>query len=304
MANQSQLFNETNNCCDKISPPRNEFDTLCFTNKLSVQSISSTPFSTPIPNKPSKTLQQCKLAKKVVHSCTFDFKDKSLLEVIGHQLCKLSADINRYVKQYVSSFIEDQPAPNRQINTNSEENYLSCFPLKTESELLAIESTLQNEELGYTNKLVLTLVFASEGKNISKVTYSILNIIISDELLKYYSWKGQKNKKPFSEFKICKIIIGSFSLDDILFYKLIVLLDKNVPIKKIAEMTSLIVLWHGWHRHQQELQRNNLLLVNNFLIIIDLIIFLNNEIIICMCSIYYVVHKFKKTIKKKKVLPM
>uniref|UniRef100_A0A2S2NLM2 DUF4806 domain-containing protein n=1 Tax=Schizaphis graminum TaxID=13262 RepID=A0A2S2NLM2_SCHGA len=213
--NQSQLFNETNNCFDNISPPRNEFDTLCLTNKSSVQSSSSTPFSTPIPDEPSKTLQKCKLAKKVVHSCTFDFKDKSLLEAIGHQLCKLSADINRvksnikYVKQDVSSFIEDQPVPNRQTNTNSEEHYLSCFPLKSESELLAIESTLQNEDLSYTNKLVSTLVFASEGKNISKVTYSILKIMFSDELLKYYSWKGQKNKKPFSEFKICKVIIGA-----------------------------------------------------------------------------------------------
>lgn len=67
----------------------------------------------------------------------------------------------KYVKQDVSSFIEDQPAPNRQTNTNpnSEEHYLSCFPLKTESELLAIESTLQNEELSYTNKLVCCIFF-------------------------------------------------------------------------------------------------------------------------------------------------
>jgi len=44
--------------------------------------------------------------------------------------------------------------------------------------------------------------------------------MFSDELLKYYSWKGQKNKKPFSEFRICKVIIGKylfiFSLDDII----------------------------------------------------------------------------------------
>lgn len=66
-----------------------------------------------------------------------------------------------YVKQDVSSFIEDQPAPNRQLNTNinSEENHLSCFPLKTESELLAMKKTLQNEELNYTNKLVCCMFF-------------------------------------------------------------------------------------------------------------------------------------------------
>ncbi|XP_016657199.1 uncharacterized protein LOC107882791 [Acyrthosiphon pisum] len=37
----------------------------------------------------------------------------------------------------------------------------------------------------------------------------MLKIMFSDELLKYYSWKGQKNKKPFSEFIICKVIIGA-----------------------------------------------------------------------------------------------
>ncbi|XP_060863908.1 uncharacterized protein LOC132940368 [Metopolophium dirhodum] len=137
---QSQLFSETNNYCNTISPQRNEFDTLCFTNKSTVQSSSSSLFSTPIPNEPTKTLKKCKLPKKVVHSCTFDFNQYSLLEAIGHQLCKLSADMNKvkssvnYVKQDVTSFIQDQPAPNRQPNSNinSEENHLSCFPLKTE----------------------------------------------------------------------------------------------------------------------------------------------------------------------------
>ncbi|XP_029346545.1 uncharacterized protein LOC107882671 isoform X1 [Acyrthosiphon pisum] len=169
--NQSQLFNETNNYCNNISPQRNdEFDT-CFTYKSTVQSSSSTPSSTPIPNEPSKTLNKCKLPKKVVHSCTFDFNGNSLLEAIGHQLCKLSADMNKvkstvnYVKQDVSSFIEDnQPATNRQpnLNINSEENHLSCFPLKNENELLAMESTLQNGEINYTNKLECCIFFYYE----------------------------------------------------------------------------------------------------------------------------------------------
>lgn len=157
---------------------------------------------------------------------------------------KVKSNVN-YVKQDVSSFIEDNPVTNRQPNSNinSEENHLSCFPLKNENELLAMESTLQNGEINYTNKLVCciffllwnncvyimyiyftqvsTLIFASEGKNISKVTYSILKIMFSDELLKYYSWKGQKNKKPFSEFKICKVIIGRYLFTFSLHYAII-----------------------------------------------------------------------------------
>lgn len=39
--------------------------------------------------------------------------------------------------------------------------------------------------------------------------------MFSDELLKYYSWKGQKQKKSLSEFIICKVIIG------IIFFSLI-----------------------------------------------------------------------------------
>lgn len=61
------------------------------------------------------------------------------------------------LKQDVSSFIEDNPAPNnRQPNSNisAEENYLSSFPLKTEIELLSMETKLQNEDLNYINKLV------------------------------------------------------------------------------------------------------------------------------------------------------
>jgi len=58
------MFNEPNNYCNNISPQRNKFDTLCFTNK-----------STPIPNEPSKTFKKYKLPKKVVHSCTFDFNE-------------------------------------------------------------------------------------------------------------------------------------------------------------------------------------------------------------------------------------
>lgn len=48
---------------------------------------------------------------------------------------KVKFSVN-YVKQDVSSFIEDnQPATNRQPNSNinSEENHLSCFPLKNEN---------------------------------------------------------------------------------------------------------------------------------------------------------------------------
>jgi len=68
---------------------------------------------------------------------------------------KVKSNIN-YVKQDVSSFIRDQLGPNRQQNSykNSEETHLSCFPLKTENELLAMKSTSQNEKLNYTNKLV------------------------------------------------------------------------------------------------------------------------------------------------------
>lgn len=51
-----------------------------------------TTFTTPITDEPSKDLKKCKLSKKVVHYCTFDIKDKSLLEAIGYQLCKISGN--------------------------------------------------------------------------------------------------------------------------------------------------------------------------------------------------------------------
>jgi len=76
-------------------------------------------------------------------------------------LNKVKSSIN-YVKQDVSSFIEYQPALNRgqqNSNKNSEENHLLFYPLKPESELLAMESTLQNGEINYTNTLVCCIFF-------------------------------------------------------------------------------------------------------------------------------------------------
>ncbi|KAF0708282.1 Uncharacterized protein FWK35_00030705, partial [Aphis craccivora] len=159
---------------------------------------------------------ECKLSKKLPHSCTFgtpNLTNVSLLEVIGHQLCRLSADIlkiknyTNYIKQDLSSFIDNDGSsrnnnqwPEKIILENS---ILSSFPLNNENELLSIEKNLQSEDLGYS-------VHASEGKTITKVTNSILRTVISDDFAKEYSWKGQKNKNLFKDLTslIIKIIIG------------------------------------------------------------------------------------------------
>lgn len=61
--------------------------------------------------------------------------------------------------------------------------------------------------------------------------------MFSDELLKYYSWKGQKNKKPFSEFKICKVIIGR--------YLFIFSLNYTIVIKPIIYCTEYCLnIWY------------------------------------------------------------
>lgn len=89
-----QTFNENKKYSNNTSPLSNDGIDLCFANNLSsaIPSCSSTPLT----NEPSNNLKKCKLAKKVLHSCTFiDFKDNTLLEAIGHQLCKLSGNCTR-----------------------------------------------------------------------------------------------------------------------------------------------------------------------------------------------------------------
>ncbi|XP_016658364.1 uncharacterized protein LOC100571960 [Acyrthosiphon pisum] len=72
-----------------------------------------------------------------------------------------------------------------------------------------MENNLLSEDLDYTNKLVTAFIFASEGKTITKITNSLLRTVISDDLAKEYSWKGQKNKNAFKDLTISKIIIDA-----------------------------------------------------------------------------------------------
>ncbi|XP_022177340.1 uncharacterized protein LOC111038511 [Myzus persicae] len=185
-------------------------------------SIASTPtYSTS--NISTSNAYQCKIAKKS-HSCTFQNgivnDQETLLFAMAHQLCKLSAENKKitsnmfYIKQELNSFIENkksshceehEPTSSSAIN----ENVLSPFPLKNEDELMLIESKLLSEDLSFTNKLVTSFVFASEGKSIQKVTTNMLKTIFSYELASEYSWKGQKNKKKLHTLNIFKVIIDA-----------------------------------------------------------------------------------------------
>ncbi|CAI6376203.1 unnamed protein product [Macrosiphum euphorbiae] len=173
----------------------------CSTNNISVSNVF-----------------ECKLAKKS-HSCTFQnciSNDKeTLLVSIAHQLCKISAENKKitsnmfYIKQELNSFMESKKSSHcdEYEPTSSKENALAPFPLKNEDELMLIESKLKSEDLSFTNKLVTSFVFASEGKSVQKVTTNMLKTIFSYELASQYSWKGQKNKKKLHTLNIFKVII-------------------------------------------------------------------------------------------------
>ncbi|KAF0711157.1 DUF4806 domain-containing protein, partial [Aphis craccivora] len=148
---------------------------------------------------------KCKLSKKLPHSCTFDtpnLTNVSLLEAIGHKLCRLSADIlkiknyTNYIKQDLTSFIDNDGSSR---NNNQ-------WPEKI---ILENKKNLQSEDLGYTNKLVNKMLQRSYLHLKDKLSQNILRTVISDDLAKGYSWKGQKKKNSFKDLTISKIIIDA-----------------------------------------------------------------------------------------------
>ncbi|KAK4887282.1 hypothetical protein RN001_003553 [Aquatica leii] len=60
----------------------------------------------------------------------------------------------------------------------------------------------------YKQEIAILLNHA-EGKSVPKVVGSIMTRVISNELASTYSWKGQKNKKPFQGKELAKAVIVS-----------------------------------------------------------------------------------------------
>lgn len=94
------------------------------------------------------------VSKRVIfHEQIYNVKLIIFFEIIAENK-KIMTNVC-YIKQELNSFVENKLHCTDDDSINvSNENILAPFPLKTENELMIIESKLQSEDLAYTNKLV------------------------------------------------------------------------------------------------------------------------------------------------------
>ncbi|KAK4883668.1 hypothetical protein RN001_006987 [Aquatica leii] len=114
---------------------------------------------------------------------------------------KIKANL-KYLKENASEKIVTDT-----IKAIAFEEDLFPFPVKTEEDLENLE--VQLTKLSNEKKLIAILLNHAEGKSVPKVVGSIMTRVISNELASTYSWKGQKNKKPFQGKELAKAVIVS-----------------------------------------------------------------------------------------------